>query len=172
MGIKAPRRCAVRQFAPPAAPRSLPPIPSGRRLPPLLRSCLPGRPGLSPPMPWILIFKGVLRAPAQDSSVRADEMFFGFGWAVLGGFLADADPVLGRGQQEAAEHRPAEAEEHFVGMPLDGRKTLAGAGSTPLKMSIQAIGRLRPARQARAKKGRKPTSQRGWAGESTGGILI
>jgi len=31
---------------------------------------------------------------------------------------ADIDPVLGRGQQEAAKYRPAEAEEHFVGVPL------------------------------------------------------
>ena len=32
---------------------------------------------------------------------------------------ADVDPVLGRGQQEAAKHRPAKAEEHFVGVPLN-----------------------------------------------------
>jgi hypothetical protein len=31
---------------------------------------------------------------------------------------ADAYPVLGRGQQETAEHGPAKAEEHLVGMPL------------------------------------------------------
>jgi hypothetical protein len=34
----------------------------------------------------------------------------------------DIDPVLGRGEEEATEHRPAEAEEHFVGVPLDGCK--------------------------------------------------
>jgi len=42
------------------------------------------------PAAWILIFKGVLPAPAQEFSPvqwHAHEMFFGFGWAVLGGFL-------------------------------------------------------------------------------------
>jgi len=42
------------------------------------------------PVAWVLIFKGILPAPAQDfTSVQwhAHEMFFGFGWAVLGGFL-------------------------------------------------------------------------------------
>ena len=46
--------------------------------------------GLSLPIAWILIFKGVLPAPAQPFSAvqwHAHEMFFGFGWAVLGGFL-------------------------------------------------------------------------------------
>ena len=46
--------------------------------------------GLSLPIAWILIFKGVLPAPAQHFSPvqwHAHEMFFGFGWAVLGGFL-------------------------------------------------------------------------------------
>jgi hypothetical protein len=38
---------------------------------------------------------------------------------------ADIDPVLGRSEQEAAEHRPAEAEEHLVGVPLDGVKGAA-----------------------------------------------
>jgi uncharacterized protein involved in response to NO len=46
--------------------------------------------GLSLPIAWVLIFKGVLPAPAQSFSPvqwHAHEMFFGFGWAVLGGFL-------------------------------------------------------------------------------------
>ena len=45
------------------------------------------------PIAWILIFKGVPPAPAQDFSPiqwHAHEMFFGFGWAVLGGFLLTA----------------------------------------------------------------------------------
>src|SRR6185369_7613031 len=37
-----------------------------------------------------------------------------------------------------------------------------GAGSRPLKIKAQRTGRTMPARQARAKKGRKPTSQSGW----------
>ncbi len=46
--------------------------------------------GLSLPIAWILMFKGVLPAPAPRFSPvqwHAHEMFFGFGWAVLGGFL-------------------------------------------------------------------------------------
>jgi uncharacterized protein involved in response to NO len=49
--------------------------------------------GLSLPVVWILIFQGVLPAPAQRFSPvqwHAHEMFFGFGWAVLGGFLLTA----------------------------------------------------------------------------------
>ncbi|MGB4913983.1 MAG: NnrS family protein [Candidatus Dechloromonas phosphoritropha] len=49
--------------------------------------------GLSLPVAWILIFKGVLPAPSQHFSPvqwHAHEMFFGFGWAVLGGFLLTA----------------------------------------------------------------------------------
>jgi uncharacterized protein involved in response to NO len=49
--------------------------------------------GLSLPIAWILIFKGVLPPPSQDFSPiqwHAHEMFFGFGWAVLGGFLLTA----------------------------------------------------------------------------------
>jgi hypothetical protein len=74
---------------------------------------------------------------------------------------ADIDPVLGRGEQEAAQHGPAEAEEHFVGMPLHRGERAAGAGRAPLNISAQAIGSSMPDRQARAKKGRKPTSQSG-----------
>lgn len=50
-------------------------------------ACLAGA-GL--PMLWVLIFSGVLAAPAAAFSMfqwHAHEMFFGFGWAVLGGFL-------------------------------------------------------------------------------------
>lgn len=46
--------------------------------------------GLSLPLLWILILKGVLPAPSSHFSAtqwHAHEMFYGFGWAVLGGFL-------------------------------------------------------------------------------------
>ena len=46
--------------------------------------------GLSLPIAWALMFSGTLPAPATTfSSIQwhAHEMFFGFGWAVLGGFL-------------------------------------------------------------------------------------
>jgi uncharacterized protein involved in response to NO len=45
------------------------------------------------PMLWALIFSGVLPAPAGRFTPvqwHAHEMFFGFGWAVLGGFLLTA----------------------------------------------------------------------------------
>jgi uncharacterized protein involved in response to NO len=46
--------------------------------------------GMLLPMAWALIFSGYLPAPAASFSAiqwHAHEMFFGFGWAVLGGFL-------------------------------------------------------------------------------------
>ncbi|MDZ4251224.1 MAG: NnrS family protein [Sulfuritalea sp.] len=46
--------------------------------------------GLSLPLLWVLIFLGVLPGPDLGRSPvqwHAHEMFFGFGWAVLGGFL-------------------------------------------------------------------------------------
>jgi uncharacterized protein involved in response to NO len=46
--------------------------------------------GLSLPVLWALIFSGTLTpppAPFSPSQWHAHEMFFGFGWAVLGGFL-------------------------------------------------------------------------------------
>ena len=46
--------------------------------------------GLSLPMLWTLIFSGTLPPPATSFSHiqwHVHEMFFGFGWAVLGGFL-------------------------------------------------------------------------------------
>jgi len=46
--------------------------------------------GLSLPLLWVLIFLGVLPAPQSAFTAvqwHAHEMFFGFGWAVLGGFL-------------------------------------------------------------------------------------
>ena len=46
--------------------------------------------GLSLPLLWAMMFTGALPAPAGDISPvqwHAHEMFFGFGWAVLGGFL-------------------------------------------------------------------------------------
>ena len=52
-----------------------------------LLACLSG---LSFPILWALMFTGVLPAPAGRFSPvqwHAHEMFFGFGWAVIGGFL-------------------------------------------------------------------------------------
>lgn len=49
--------------------------------------------GLSLPLLWALIFSGHLPAPHTSFSAvqwHAHEMFFGFGWAVLGGFLLTA----------------------------------------------------------------------------------
>ena len=46
--------------------------------------------GLSLPVLWALIFSSSIPAPATSFSMtqwHAHEMFFGFGWAVLGGFL-------------------------------------------------------------------------------------
>jgi uncharacterized protein involved in response to NO len=46
--------------------------------------------GLSLPVLWALFFSGAVAAPATSFSTvqwHAHEMFFGFGWAVLGGFL-------------------------------------------------------------------------------------
>ncbi len=46
--------------------------------------------GLSLPILWALFFSGAVPAPATSFSTvqwHAHEMFFGFGWAVLGGFL-------------------------------------------------------------------------------------
>lgn len=46
--------------------------------------------GLSLPLLWLLMLNGRLAAPAASFSAtqwHAHEMFFGFGWAVLGGFL-------------------------------------------------------------------------------------
>lgn len=49
--------------------------------------------GLSLPVLWSLIFSGILAPPAAPFSIfqwHAHEMFFGFGWAMLGGFLLTA----------------------------------------------------------------------------------
>jgi uncharacterized protein involved in response to NO len=46
--------------------------------------------GIILPEVWVLMFSGVLPAPAgalTPTQWHAHEMFFGFGWAVLGGFL-------------------------------------------------------------------------------------
>jgi len=46
--------------------------------------------GLSLPILWALLFSGEISAPKTNFSMaqwHAHEMFFGFGWAVLGGFL-------------------------------------------------------------------------------------
>src|ERR1035437_1030228 len=45
------------------------------------------------PVLWALIYSGVISAPTHTFSIvqwHAHEMFFGFGWAVLGGFLLTA----------------------------------------------------------------------------------
>ena len=49
--------------------------------------------GLAFPLLWALMFTGALPAPPSPVSAlqwHAHEMFFGFGWAVLGGFLLTA----------------------------------------------------------------------------------
>ncbi|MBI5438985.1 MAG: NnrS family protein [Nitrosomonadales bacterium] len=46
--------------------------------------------GLSLPILWALFFSGIVSMPAMPFSMvqwHAHEMFFGFGWAVLGGFM-------------------------------------------------------------------------------------
>ncbi|MCX7165264.1 MAG: NnrS family protein [Rhodocyclales bacterium] len=46
--------------------------------------------GLSLPLLWVMIYLGAWPAPASSFATvqwHAHEMFFGFGWAVLGGFL-------------------------------------------------------------------------------------
>ena len=63
--------------------------------------------GLSLPLLWVLIFLGLLPAPALPVAAvqwHAHEMFFGFGWAVLGGFLLTATKnwVVVRGYHGAA----------------------------------------------------------------------
>ena len=55
-----------------------------------LLACLAG---LAFPLLWALIFTGALPPPASPVSAlqwHAHEMFFGFGWAVMGGFLLTA----------------------------------------------------------------------------------
>ncbi len=49
--------------------------------------------GLSLPVLWALMYAGIISAPKSTFSMvqwHAHEMFFGFGWAVLGGFLLTA----------------------------------------------------------------------------------
>jgi uncharacterized protein involved in response to NO len=75
----------------PIAHETVCPSPLARRLPPFfLLACLAG---LAFPLLWALMFTGKLPAPASPVSAlqwHAHEMFFGFGWAVLGGFLLTA----------------------------------------------------------------------------------
>ena len=63
--------------------------------------------GLSLPLLWVVVFLGLLPAPALPVAAvqwHAHEMFFGFGWAVLGGFLLTATKnwVAVRGYHGAA----------------------------------------------------------------------
>jgi uncharacterized protein involved in response to NO len=56
--------------------------------------------GLSLPVLWALLLAGVIPAPASSYSMvqwHAHEMFFGFGWAVLGRVSADLNQELGEG---------------------------------------------------------------------------
>jgi uncharacterized protein involved in response to NO len=49
--------------------------------------------GMGLPVLWALIYSGAILAPTHTFSIvqwHAHEMFFGFGWAVLGGFLLTA----------------------------------------------------------------------------------
>jgi uncharacterized protein involved in response to NO len=49
--------------------------------------------GMTLPVLWVLLYTGTVSAPSHDFSMvqwHAHEMFFGFGWAVLGGFLLTA----------------------------------------------------------------------------------
>lgn len=49
--------------------------------------------GVALPVVWALIYMGIAAPPAQPFTIfqwHAHEMFFGFGWAVLGGFLLTA----------------------------------------------------------------------------------
>ena len=48
--------------------------------------------GASLPVIWVLAFSGLMPPPAHLSALQwhAHEMFYGFGWAVLGGFLLTA----------------------------------------------------------------------------------
>ena len=49
--------------------------------------------GLSLPLLWVMLYLGILEAPGLARTPlqwHAHEMFFGFGWAVLGGFLLTA----------------------------------------------------------------------------------
>ncbi|CAG4884325.1 NnrS protein involved in response to NO [Georgfuchsia toluolica] len=49
--------------------------------------------GMALPILWALVFSGALTLPALPFSIvqwHAHEMFFGFGWSVLGGFLLTA----------------------------------------------------------------------------------
>ena len=53
--------------------------------------------GMVLPLLWVLIFSGKINLPQGSlDPIRwhAHEMFFGFGWAVLGGFLLIRKPVL------------------------------------------------------------------------------
>ncbi|MFA7267957.1 MAG: NnrS family protein [Sterolibacterium sp.] len=49
--------------------------------------------GLALPTLWVLLYSGKVSAPSLSFSIiqwHAHEMFFGFGWAILGGFLLTA----------------------------------------------------------------------------------
>jgi uncharacterized protein involved in response to NO len=63
--------------------------------------------GLSLPIVWALLFNGAIPAPSLPFSItqwHSHEMFFGFGWAVIGGFLLTSTKnwVNARGYHGAA----------------------------------------------------------------------
>ena len=92
--------------------------------------------GLSLPIVWAMIFAGRLPAPATPFSSlqwHAHEMFFGFGWAVLGGFLLTSTKnwVHQRGY-----HGPALI--FLVAAWLVERAAMWFAGSLPLPLFLLA----------------------------------
>ena len=91
--------------------------------------------GLALPLLWVLIYRGLLPAPDTSFAAvqwHAHEMFFGFGWAVLGGFLLTATKnwvqVRGYHGGMAAFGRTR----LFVQSFLDARKGGAHSGSAGL----------------------------------------
>ena len=81
---------------------------------------------------------------------------------------AHLHPVLGGGEQEAAHHRPAEAEEHLVGMPLERahragrRRQRAGEDQRPQQREGQ------PGEAGEQKEGAEADEPEGMGGEVHG----
>lgn len=92
--------------------------------------------GMILPLAWALIFSGALPAPTAPFSAvqwHAHEMFFGFGWAVLGGFLLTSTKnwVNIRGY-----HGPALM--LLAGAWIVERFSMSFGGSWPLPLAIVA----------------------------------